>query len=111
MGLNPNGEGELPYRLLRRARLVVESRTSAFAPPPTGAPELALALAEGLIKSPEEAAELGELIEGSRPGRTSPDEVTVYKSVGVAVEDAAAASLVLERANPTGEVELGGVSR
>ncbi len=111
VGLNPNGEGELPYRLLRRARLVVESRTSAFAPPPAGAPELALALAEGLIKSPEEAAELGELIEGSQPGRTSPDEVTVYKSVGVAVEDAAAASLVLERANPTGEVELGGMAR
>lgn len=108
VGLNPSGRGELPGGLLGRARLFVESRASAFAPPPAGAPELSLALAEGHLRSPEDAAELGEVIDGSRPGRTAPDEVTVYKSVGVAVEDAAAASLVLERAASAGSVDLGG---
>ena len=39
--------------------------------------------------------ELGELLSGTRKGRTSPDEITLYKSVGIAAEDAAAAALVL----------------
>jgi alanine dehydrogenase len=42
--------------------------------------------------------ELGELVSGTRPGRTSEDQITLYKSVGVAVQDAAAASLVLAAA-------------
>jgi alanine dehydrogenase len=47
-------------------------------------------------------AEIGELVAGARPGRTSPDQLTLYKSVGVAVQDAAAAALVLARARETG---------
>jgi ornithine cyclodeaminase len=47
-------------------------------------------------------AELGELIAGTRAGRTSPDQITVYKSVGVAVQDAAAAALVLAAARRAG---------
>ena len=42
--------------------------------------------------------ELGEVISGSRPGRSTIEEVTVYKSTGIAVEDAAAAGLVYQRA-------------
>jgi ornithine cyclodeaminase len=41
---------------------------------------------------------LGELVAGTKPGRTSQDEITLYKSVGVAVQDVAAAALVLEAA-------------
>ena len=43
-------------------------------------------------------AELGELVRGDKPGRTSADQITLYKSVGVAVQDVAAAALVLEAA-------------
>ena len=43
-------------------------------------------------------AELGELVAGTRPGRGRPDELTLYKSVGVAVEDDAAAALALRGA-------------
>ncbi|MFF5757864.1 hypothetical protein ACFY7A_20765 [Streptomyces longwoodensis] len=43
-------------------------------------------------------AELGELVAGSRPGRTSPDQITLYKSVGVAAQDAAATALVVASA-------------
>jgi len=42
------------------------------------------------------------VLAGTRPGRTSGDEITVYKSTGHAVEDAAAARLVYERARDTG---------
>ena len=53
--------------------------------------------------------EVGELVAGDRPGRTAPDELTLYKSVGVAVQDGAAATLVLAAARERGagrEVEL-----
>jgi ornithine cyclodeaminase len=90
VGLNPAGS-ELDAAIVRDATLVVESRESAFAPPPAGAPELA-----GI--DPSSAAELGEVVAGTHPGRTSADELTLYKSVGVAVQDLAAAALVLAAA-------------
>ena len=71
--------------------LCVESRV-AFQPPPAGSFEL-----QGL--DPAKAVELGEVLAGTREGRTSDEQLTVYKSMGHAVEDAAAAALVLERAS------------
>ncbi len=47
-------------------------------------------------------AEVGELLSGAKPGRTSAEQVTLYKSVGVAVQDAVAARLVLEKARDRG---------
>lgn len=82
--------GELDAGTVRAGLLVVESRV-AFEPPPAGAAELS-----GL--DPEDAAELGEVLNGSRPGRTSDGQITVYKSMGHAVEDAAATKLVYDRA-------------
>ena len=90
VGLNAAGS-ELDPAIVRDATLVVESRESAFAPPLAGAPELA-----GV--DPASAAELGEVLAGVHPGRTSADELTLYKSVGVAVQDLAAAALVLAAA-------------
>jgi ornithine cyclodeaminase len=93
---------ELDPALVRAATIVVESRESSFAPPPGGAPELA-----GV--DPADVAELGELVSGARRGRTTPVETTLYKSVGVAVQDLAAAALVLTAAQERGaglEIEL-----
>jgi alanine dehydrogenase len=91
VGLNPAGR-EVDEQTVADALLVVESRDSALAAPPAGAPELV-----GL--SPEDVhAELGELVAGTKPGRSSQDEITLYKSVGVAVQDVAAAALVLAAA-------------
>ena len=60
----------------------------------TGTASATRPLAAGLITS--DLPELGEIISGARPGRTSPDQITLYKSVGVAVQDAAAVGLVLQ---------------
>jgi ornithine cyclodeaminase len=102
VGLNPSGR-ELDAETVADSLLVVESLESALAPPPAGAPELA-----GI--DPEHVhAELGELVAGTKPGRTSPEQITLYKSVGVAVQDAAAASLVLAAARERSmgrEIEL-----
>ena len=92
VGFNPRGQ-ELDS--VASAVLAVEARSSAFAAPPAGANEL-----RGV--DPASAVELGELIAGTRRGRTSAEQVTIYKSVGVAAEDAAAAALVLRKAQERG---------
>ncbi|HEX6677699.1 MAG TPA: ornithine cyclodeaminase family protein [Actinomycetes bacterium] len=86
---------ELDAATVQRARVFVEWRGAATNPPPAGAHEL-----QGL--DPDGITEVGEVLAGTRPGRTSADEVTVYKSTGHAVEDAAAARLVYDRARRTG---------
>jgi len=104
VGLNPSGR-EVDEATVADAVLVVESRESALAPPPAGAPELA-----GVDPS-RVYAELGELVSGVKPGRRSEHEITLYKSVGVAVQDAAAAALVLKAARERSigkEIELEG---
>ena len=91
VGYNAPGS-ELDPAIVERADVIcIESRDSAFAPLPAGAPELAAV-------DPERAVELGEVVAGTRPGRTSGDQLTLYKSVGVAVQDLAAAALVLTAA-------------
>jgi len=82
--------GELDPQIARRGHLFVEGRV-AFNPPPAGCGDLA-----GI--NPDTATEIGELLLGRRPGRRSEDEITVYKSMGHAVEDAAAASVVYRAA-------------
>ena len=91
VGANPSGRGEVDAATIAAALVAVESRASTLAPPPAGAPEFA----DG---DHGEVVELGELVSGSRPGRSSLDEITLYKSVGVAVQDVAAAALVLAAA-------------
>jgi len=82
--------------------VVVESREAVLAAPPSGANDLRVPIDEGLIGPDHIHAELGELVAGTRPGRTSPDQITLYKSVGIAAQDAAAAGLVLEAARAVG---------
>jgi len=91
VGANPGGVGEVDAATIADALVAVESRASTLAPPPAGAPE---------FRDGEhlDVVELGELVAGSKPGRISQDQITLYKSVGVAVQDAAAAALVLAAA-------------
>jgi ornithine cyclodeaminase len=61
-----------------------------------------LALADGAISADHIAAELGDVLTGAHPGRTAPDEITVFESLGLAVEDLFAAEYLMERARDTG---------
>jgi alanine dehydrogenase len=82
---------ELDRETVAACRVFAEWRGAATNPPPAGAHEL-----QGL--DPESITEIGEVIAGRKPGRQSPDELTLYKSTGLAVEDAATARLVYDRA-------------
>jgi ornithine cyclodeaminase len=66
--------------------------------------ELLIPLQEGAIARNHVAADLHELVSGSKQGRRSPEEITVFKSVGCALEDLVAAELLLD-ANPAEKLD------
>jgi len=86
---------EIDADTIYRGSVFVEWRGAVTAAPPAGAGEL-----QGL--DPDVVAELGEVLDGRRSGRRADDELTVYKSTGHAVEDVAAARLVVDRALEVG---------
>ncbi len=85
---------EVPTETVLRARVVIDHRTASLAE----AGDLLIPLREGRMTEEHIWAELGEIVAGLKPGRLSPDEITLFKSVGVAVQDVAAAAAVLEAA-------------
>jgi ornithine cyclodeaminase/alanine dehydrogenase len=56
------------------------------------------ALAAGLVKWSDLHAELGEIVAGRKPGRTSADEITIFDSTGIALQDVATAAAVYDKA-------------
>lgn len=92
---------ELDPEVFADAIVVVESRSAAIGAYPNGAVDVTTAIERGLLARPD-VREIGELVEGAAPGRTTPEQVTVYRSVGVAAQDAAAAGLVLDAARRAG---------
>ncbi|MGO8790734.1 MAG: ornithine cyclodeaminase family protein [Terriglobia bacterium] len=101
VGLNADG-CEVDAEAVRKSLVVVETREAALAPNAGGANDLKWPIRDGLISEDHIYAEIGELIAGVKPARTSADQITLYKSVGVAVQDAVAAQLVLEAAEKQG---------
>ena len=89
---------EVPGETVARALVVVDQREAALAE----AGDLLIPLKEGRIGPEHIHAELGEIVLGRRPGRETPEQVTFFKSVGLAVQDAVAAAAVLERAERLG---------
>jgi ornithine cyclodeaminase len=84
--------------LVARARLYVDSREGALAE----AGDIVLAIAEGAIQASDIAGELGEVVGIGRSGRHDESAVTIFKSLGMAVEDVSAAHLAFERAKARG---------
>jgi ornithine cyclodeaminase len=101
VGYNPRGR-EVDDATVADAVVVVEWRPAALAPVPAGSNDLLEPIERGLIGADHIHAEIGELVEGTKRGRSSPHEITLYKSVGVAVQDGAAAALVLRAAREQG---------
>jgi ornithine cyclodeaminase len=89
---------ELDTATVADAALFVDRRESALAE----AGDVVLAIEEGAIGRDHIRAELGEVLAGERGGRDSTDELTVFESLGLAVEDLAAAEFLYRRARETG---------
>ena len=89
---------ELPPETVVRARVTVDERVAAW----KEAGDLILPLRAGLIDEDHVHADLGELVTGRKPGRADATEITLFKSVGIAVQDAVAAQLALTNAKRLG---------
>jgi ornithine cyclodeaminase len=89
---------EMDTALVRDARVFVDSRLGALAE----AGDIVIPINEKAIDASHIAAELGDVFGGRAVGRRSDSEITIFKSLGMAVEDLAAAHLALERASERG---------
>jgi ornithine cyclodeaminase len=85
---------EVPEETVAAARVVVDSREACWAE----AGDLIIPRNKGLIRESHVHAEIGEIVAGLRTGRESREEITLFKSVGLAIQDVAVASRVLEEA-------------
>ncbi len=98
---------EIDAEAVLRSRLFVDRRESALAE----AGDLLIPMEEGSVTPDHIAGEIGDVLLGRVEGRRTPDEITQFKSLGLAVEDLAAARHVLAEAERRGmgtRVELGG---
>jgi ornithine cyclodeaminase len=89
---------EMDSDLVARGRLVVDSREGAL----NEAGDVVLPMKEGRFGADHIVATLGDVAAGRVPGRASEGDVTIFKSLGMAVEDVAAARLVYRRASAVG---------
>ena len=94
VGSSHPGPVEIDHALVRMSRYIADSRRSALA----AAAEFLLAKEAGLVDDSHIVAELGEVLLGRVPGRSSPQEITLYKSLGHIVQDLAAVSYLHARA-------------
>jgi alanine dehydrogenase len=97
LGADKKGDQELEGSLLRNARVFVDDirqcRTDG---------EINVPLAQGLITESDIAGEIGEVVVGKKPGRTSDDEITIFDSTGIALQDSATVPLEYQRAMAAG---------
>jgi ornithine cyclodeaminase/alanine dehydrogenase-like protein (mu-crystallin family) len=85
---------ELDGTTLARSKVFVDSRAAIMAE----CGDILLALAEKSITADHVQVEIGEVLAGTKPGRSATEEVTLYKSVGIAIQDVATARLVYHKA-------------
>jgi ornithine cyclodeaminase len=98
---------EMDPALVAQTRLIVDSKSSAF----MESGDIMQAIQEGRFAAAHVLGELGEVVAGRLPGRTSETEITLFKSLGLAVEDLVSARLAFECARQSGrgvEIDLGG---
>lgn len=89
---------EVPAETVRRAKIVVDSRAASL----EEAGDLIQPIRAGLFDESHLHAEIGEIILGRKPGRTTQHEITYFKSVGIAVQDAMAAQTAIKNADKMG---------
>jgi ornithine cyclodeaminase len=89
---------ELDGAAVARARLFVDARESAL----HEAGDFLLARAEGAVGDGHIAGEIGEVVRGTVPGRRWAEEITLFESLGIAVEDVVAADLIYRNATERG---------
>lgn len=93
IGADAPGKEELDPAILKRAKVVIDDWEQA-----SKCGEINVPLAKGIITKDNIWSEIGQIVAGLKPGRTSSDEITVFDSTGLAIQDAVTAELVYKKA-------------
>ncbi|MDW7732139.1 MAG: alanine dehydrogenase [Methanolobus sp.] len=93
IGADAMGKQELALSLLKRSKVVVDDIVQA-----SHSGEVNVPISSGVFSESDIYAELGEVVAGIRPGRESDEEITIFDSTGLAVQDLVTANLVYEKA-------------
>jgi len=93
MGADAPGKQELSPEILRKAKIVVDDLEHN-----SYSGEINVPLTQGLISKEDIYGEIGEIVLGKKLGRTSPSEITIFASTGVAIQDIAVAEIVYRKA-------------
>ena len=91
IGADAEGKQELESALLRRAKIVIDSWDQA-----SHSGEINVPLARGEITRENIYGDIGQIVTGGKPGRTAADEITVFDSTGLGIQDLACAAKVFE---------------
>ena len=97
IGADAQGKQELQSSLTRKAKVVVDDIAQA-----AHSGEVNVPISEGALKPDDIFAQIGEIIVGKKPGRTSEDEITIFDSTGLGIQDVAVGSVVYEKALSSG---------
>jgi len=97
IGADAQGKQELQSSLTRKAKVVVDDIAQA-----AHSGEINVPISEGALKPDDIFAQIGEIIVGKKPGRTSEDEITIFDSTGLGIQDVAVGSVVYENALRSG---------
>jgi ornithine cyclodeaminase len=100
MGADDVGKHELDTAIVKRASLFADYPKQSIV-----IGEFQHAFGDGLIESADEICPLGAVTLGNAPGRTSEDEITVFDSSGIAIQDLMAAAAIVEAAGKMNQVQ------
>jgi alanine dehydrogenase len=104
IGADAPRKQELDPKILKRAKIVVDDMEQAI-----HSGEINVPISKGLLTPKDIYADLGEIVTGKKPGRVSDEEITVFDSTGLAVQDIATDWIVFKKAKRRGvgrEIEL-----
>jgi len=93
IGADAPGKQELDPKILLRSKIVVDDMEQAI-----HSGEINVPISQGILKREQIYGEIGEIVTGLKEGRTSSDEITVFASTGLAIQDAVTAKLAYEKA-------------
>jgi alanine dehydrogenase len=93
IGADAKGKQELESSLTKHAKVIVDDMAQAV-----HSGEVNVLISEGMLKPDEIYAQIGEVLVGKAPGRTSSDEITIFDSTGLAIQDVATANIVYKNA-------------
>lgn len=98
IGADAKGKQELESALTKRTKVVVDDMAQAV-----HSGEVNVPISEGVLKPEEIYAQIGEILTGAKPGRTSNEEITIFDSTGLAIQDVSTGTIVYKRALELGK--------